>query len=60
MYRPARGGGSCEHFGGYRTINRIPLKIAFARELAPKQSGSFGLYRHEWVEAYRLVGDDFD
>ena len=22
---PARGGGSCEHFGGYKTINRIPL-----------------------------------
>ena len=22
---PARGGKSCEHFGGYRTINRIPL-----------------------------------
>ena len=22
---PARGGRSCEHFGGYKTINRIPL-----------------------------------
>ena len=22
---PARGGMSCEHFGGYKTINRIPL-----------------------------------
>ena len=21
----ARGGRSCEHFGGYKTINRIPL-----------------------------------
>ena len=25
VYRPARGGRSCEHFGGYKTINRIPL-----------------------------------
>ena len=22
---PARGGRSCEHFGGYKTINRMPL-----------------------------------
>ena len=22
---PARGGRSCEHFGGYKTLNRIPL-----------------------------------
>ena len=26
---PARGGGSCEHFGGYKTINRIPLLIEY-------------------------------
>ena len=25
VYRPAREGRSCEHFGGYKTINRIPL-----------------------------------
>ena len=24
---PARGGRSCEHFGGYKTINRIPLPL---------------------------------
>ena len=24
-YRPARGGSSCERFGGYKPINRIPL-----------------------------------
>ena len=24
---PARGGRSCEHFGGYKTINRIPLRL---------------------------------
>ena len=23
---PARGGKSCERFGGYKTINRIPFK----------------------------------
>ena len=22
---PVRGGRSCEHFGGYKTLNRIPL-----------------------------------
>ena len=26
---PARGGRSCEHFGGYKTINRIPLLELF-------------------------------
>ena len=25
VYRPARGGRSCEHFGGYKTMNRIHL-----------------------------------
>ena len=25
VYRPARGGRSCERFGGYKTINQIPL-----------------------------------
>ena len=24
---PARGGRSCEHFGGYKTINRIPFTL---------------------------------
>ena len=28
---PARGGRSCEHFGGYKTINRIPLKPTVQR-----------------------------
>ena len=27
MYRPAREGRSCEHFGGCKTMNRIPLYI---------------------------------
>ena len=27
MYKPARGGRSCEHFGGYKTINRIPYVV---------------------------------
>ena len=27
VYRPARGGKSCERFGGYKTINRIPLPL---------------------------------
>ena len=26
---PARGGRSCERFGGYKTINRIPLPLGF-------------------------------
>ena len=24
VYRPAREGRSCEHVGGYKTINRVP------------------------------------
>ena len=27
MYWPARGGRSCERFGGYKTINRILLPL---------------------------------
>ena len=27
VYRPARGGRSCGHFGGCKTINRIPLPL---------------------------------
>ena len=27
VYRPARGGRSSEHFGGYKTINRIPVPL---------------------------------
>ena len=27
VYTPARGGRSCERFGGYKTINRIPLPL---------------------------------
>ena len=30
---PARGGRSCEHFGGYKTINRIPLFISLILKL---------------------------
>ena len=30
VYRPARGGRLCEHFGGYKTINRTPLPMALA------------------------------
>ena len=31
---PARGGRSCEHFGGYKTINRIPLPLLTTKILA--------------------------
>ena len=27
VHRPAREGRLCEHFGGYKTINRIPLPL---------------------------------
>ena len=27
VYRPARGGMLCEHVGGCKTINRIPLPL---------------------------------
>ena len=35
---PARGGRSCEHFGGYKTINRIPLPLPLHR-LRDRQYG---------------------
>ena len=28
---PARGGRSCEHSGGYKTIDRIPLPLTKTR-----------------------------
>ena len=28
VYRPARGGRSCERFGGYKTINLITLFVS--------------------------------
>ena len=30
VYRPARGGRSCEFFGGFKTINRIPFFTHYA------------------------------
>ena len=50
---PARGGRSCEHFGGYKTINRIPLSemltdtVEHIYDACPKYSewGSFPLKR---------------
>ena len=33
MYRPARGGRSCERFGGYKTLNRIPFPLACQSKL---------------------------
>ena len=30
VYSPARGGRFCEHFGGYKTINGIPLPLGQA------------------------------
>ena len=32
---PARGGRSCEHFGGYKTINRIPLPLFHIASVYP-------------------------
>ena len=29
VYRPARGGRLCVHFGECKTINRIPLPLPF-------------------------------
>ena len=33
VYRPARGGRSCERFGGYKTINRIPLPLGMSTKV---------------------------
>ena len=37
VYRPAMEGRSCEHFGGYMTINRMPLPL-------PCLSGPWSLF----------------
>ena len=37
---PARGGRSCEHFGGYKTINRIPLPLSLHIDTDNDASGS--------------------
>ena len=34
---PARGGRSCERFGGYKTINRIPFTFTYGYDLGIKQ-----------------------
>ena len=42
---PARGGRSCEHFGGYKTINRIPLPLypwKYHENLGDSWSTKFG------------------
>ena len=38
VYRPARGRRLCEHFGGYKTINRIPLPLPLPLEGAISQN----------------------
>ena len=35
---PARGGRSCEHFGGYKTINRIPFYLYLLRRFQQLRS----------------------
>ena len=47
MYRPARGGRSCEHFGGYKTINRIPLYMYVSLHL----SVCLSVYMYEYLHA---------
>ena len=45
---PARGGRSCEHFGGYKTINRIPLPFNQYFYVIYFLKDFFG--GHEWVK----------
>ena len=41
---PARGGRSCEHFDGYKTMNRIPLYRTYcAYSTVSMVCGSVGL-----------------
>ena len=42
---PARGGRSCEHFGGYKTINRIPLPLVVSHcEAIMRTPASYQIY----------------
>ena len=47
---PARGGRSCEHFGGYKTINRIPLLQTFIWEVSLSVNVSSSHYRDRVLE----------
>ena len=41
----ARGGRSCEHFGGYKTINRIPLTHSCLKILSKMKRTWIGRHR---------------
>ena len=38
VYRPARGGKSCEHSEGYKIINQIPLSLVCKMKLGTQSS----------------------
>ena len=42
---PASGGRSCEHFGGYKTINRIHLPV-YLKERYWQCSGKFFSFKN--------------
>ena len=50
---PARGGRSCEHFGGYKTLNRIPLNGIW-QDICEKPAISQEAYdrvQYRWLNA---------
>ena len=58
VYRPARGGRSDERFGGYRTINRIPLYSVYGGCEEPDSFGyivPYCLYVHVQSSTITMV-----
>ena len=53
---PARGGRSCEHFGGYKTINRIPLSKD--KQTLQMWGGGEGIYIYQEQGPYQLGGNE--
>ena len=45
LYRPAREGRSCEHFGGYKTINRKPLNAVIIHD----HNGRLNRYLKQYI-----------
>ena len=58
---PARGGRSCEHFGGYKTINRIPfISLPFEKnDLVTTQKLKASLFVPKIIPLESMIKSDY-
>ena len=52
---PARGGRLCEHFGGYKTLNRIPFPLQSETLLSSLLPMMLFISRLEYSNVLRVV-----